>query len=53
MFRRHFHKRHEHFAHKMMNREDFGFGRGMDGFDPRAMAAMGKERFFKKVIYSL
>lgn len=48
MFRRHFHKRHAHFAHKMMNREDFGFGRGMDGFDPRAMAAMGKERFFKK-----
>ncbi|SUM35279.1 Uncharacterised protein [Staphylococcus gallinarum] len=29
MFRRHFHKRHTHFAHKMMNREDFGFGRGM------------------------
>ena len=48
MFRRHFHKRHAYFAHKMMNREDFGFGRGMDGFDLRAMAAMGKERFFKK-----
>lgn len=32
----------------MMNREDFGFGRGMDGFDPREMATMGKERFFKK-----
>lgn len=48
MFRRHFHKRHHHFAHKMMDKEDFGFGKGMEGFDPRAMAAMGKERFFKK-----